>query len=395
MVYQVGATYAPDQECNSTPNSLNFTLRSLLISQKEAILPPLLEHTSHSEAHFHPLTHPRPLLLHAHSSAPFTSHPHTPRGLNLTLYTSQDCKVASLHLRVDWWSSLGRAGARYWTAVPAWAVGVVVWMLFNALGEYERGGTKHRHFFFVSRCNTDAYNEAPMPSVSESLSRFTRGTLPRLLVATFILSLLPLSKDYVLGNGGEVFFAPHAPFVLLIATGLVVVSWWLLGVLMWPIRKSKRILTRTKSETGLGIARTTLLSMLIILILISTLIPWQVAFLVSWSIHLVTCATHLTSPSSPGDARTPPMRSPSPRRTQHHPSPHDAEHVLLLLTWLLPLTAPVLAVWARTLATAGLGAAVSTAGGDHNVLSVAPYLVLVDFASWTRDALFLPVRCVF
>ena len=148
MVYRVGATYAPDQECNSTPNSLNFTLRSLLISQKEAILPPLLEHTSPSEAHFHPLTQPRPLLLHAHSSAPFTSHPHTPRGLNLTLYTSQDCKVASLHLRVDWWSSLGRAGARYWTAVPAWAVGVVVWMLFNALGEYERGGTKHRHLFF-------------------------------------------------------------------------------------------------------------------------------------------------------------------------------------------------------------------------------------------------------
>ena len=234
-----------------------------------------------------------------------------------------------------------------------------------------------------------------MHCVPESLSRSTRGTLPRLLVATFVLSLLPLPKDYLLGNGGEVIFAPHAPVFLLIATGLLVLSWWILRLLMWPIHKSKRILARTRSETGRGIARTTLLSMCIILILISTLIPWQVAFLVSWSIHLVTCATHLTSPSSPGDARTLPMRSPSPRRMQHHPSPHDTEHVLLLLTWLLPLTALVLAVWARTLATAGLGAAVSTAGGDHNVLSVAPYLVLVDFASWTRDALFPPDRCVF
>ena len=236
-----------------------------------------------------------------------------------------------------------------------------------------------------------------MPSVSESLYRFTRGTLPRLLITTFVISLLPLPKDYVLGNGGEVFFALHAPFVLLIATGLVVVSWWILRILMWPIRKSKHILTRTKSESG-GMTRTTLLSMLIILILVSTLIPWQVAFLVSWSIHLVTCATYF--PSTPGDAPTPPprTRSPSPpprtgRKTQVHPSPQDAEHVLLLLTWLLPLTAPVLAVWARTLATAGLAAAVSTAGGDHNVLSVAPYLVLVDFASWTRDALFPPDRC--
>ena len=61
--------------------------------------------------------------------------------------------------------------------------------------------------------------------------------------------------------------------------------------------------------------------------------------------------------------------------------------------WILPLTAPVLAVWACTLAAADLGAAVSTVGGDHNVLSVAPYLVLVDFVSWMHDALFPPDRC--
>ena len=45
------------------------------------------------------------------------------------------------------------------------------------------------------------------------------------------------------------------------------------------------------------------------------------------------------------------------------------------------------------LTTAGLGTAVSTAGGYHNVLSVVPYLVLVDFVSWMRDALFPSDRC--
>ena len=64
-----------------------------------------------------------------------------------------------------------------------------------------------------------------MPSVSESLSRFMHGALPWLLVATFIVSLLPLLKDYILGNSGEDFFTLHASFVLLIATGLVIVSW--------------------------------------------------------------------------------------------------------------------------------------------------------------------------
>ena len=208
--------------------------------------------------------------------------------------------------------------------------------------------------------------------------------------------LLPRPKDYALGNGSEVFFALHTPFVLLIAMGSVVLSWWILCILMWPIRKSKCVLAQTKSETGM--TRTTLLLMFIIFILVLTLVPWQVAFLISWSIHLVTCATHLATPSPPGDASTPPprTRSPSPhpsRRTQKHPPPHDAEHTLLLLMWILPLTVPVLAVWARTLAVADLGAAVSTVGGDHNVLSVAPYLVLVDFASWTHNVLFPPDRC--
>ena len=106
---QLYPTYAPDQEFNRTYNSLDSRYVQCS-SHKEAILPPLLEHNSPSEAHFYPLTHSRPSLLHTHNSLPFTSHPHTLRGLSLTLYASQDCKVASLHLRVDWWGPLGHAG---------------------------------------------------------------------------------------------------------------------------------------------------------------------------------------------------------------------------------------------------------------------------------------------
>jgi glycosylphosphatidylinositol deacylase len=58
---------------------------------------------------------------------------------------------------------------------------------------------------------------------------------------------------------------------------------------------------------------------------------------------------------------------------------------LLLMTWLLPFAAPVLVVWVRTLATAGLTAVFD---GDHNFLNVAFFLVLVDFASWTSGPLF-------
>ncbi len=51
------------------------------------------------------------------------------------------------------------------------------------------------------------------------------------------------------------------------------------------------------------------------------------------------------------------------------------------MTWLLPLAAPVLAVWVRTLLTAGI---TTPFDGDHNVFNVLPFLILVD-PGWTSS----------
>jgi glycosylphosphatidylinositol deacylase len=137
LVYRVTALHGEGQPCSGELDCCNSccSIAHRIIGP----LPPLLEHASFSEAHFHPLTQPRPLLLHTHTGAPFISSPYE-RGLNLTLYTSPDCRVASLRLHIDWWGTLGRAGARYWTAVPGWAVGIVMWAMFTAMGVSERGG---------------------------------------------------------------------------------------------------------------------------------------------------------------------------------------------------------------------------------------------------------------
>ena len=68
---------------------------------------------------------------------------------------------------------------------------------------------------------------------------------------------------------------------------------------------------------------------------------------------------------------------PAPPPAQDPNQLHARAHLLLLMTWLLPLAAPVLAVWVRTLYTAGI---TTPFDGDHNVLNVLPYLVLVDGA---------------
>lgn len=91
---------------------------------------------------------------------------------------------------------------------------------------------------------TDVHCKVPVPSVSETLSLFVRRILSWLLGVSFVVSLLPLPRDYVLGNSGEVFFALLTPLIILLVTGLVVVSWWAICIVMLPIRLLARNLAR-------------------------------------------------------------------------------------------------------------------------------------------------------
>ena len=149
---------------------------------------------------------------------------------------------------------------------------------------------------------------------------------------------------------------------------------------------------RTSGTTS----NSTLISMCLIFILIFLFIPWQVAFLGCWVIHLYTCASAAsTRPSIVEDA-------PIPLISQHSGDepdrPEDVRivtrpttlplsdenqnmHILLLMTWLLPLVAPFLVVRVRTLITAGF---IVSFDGDHNFMNVAPFLLLLDLMSSGR-----------
>ena len=163
----------------------------------------------------------------------------------------------------------------------------------------------------------------------------------------------------------------------------------------------------SQQSAGLG-SRSTLVSMCLVLILIFLFVPWQVAFLGCWAIHLHTCATlRPRSILAEPDAAIPLMdRSEQAgsnsltqsgtmaRLTDQSHSVTDTQplnlnyhhlnmHIILFMTWLLPFVAPVLAVWVRTLMTAGFTVPFD---GDHNPLNVAPFLLLVDSMSSGRGA---------
>jgi glycosylphosphatidylinositol deacylase len=271
-----------------------------------------------------------------------------------------------------------------------------------------------------------------MPTVDQSLSTYSHKTLRGLMLASFLVSFIPLPVDYYLGNEGEALFAPIAPVLLFIASGLVFVSWWVLTILMWSIGtigtpflgRSVVVFVccpefdehyrRHRRHEERSVGRTSVVSMGLVLLLIFLFVPWQVAYLGCWLIHLFTCSTsaHSDSRSGPAPAHSlfgiplirvhdagadnaddegpseitqdEVLRGPSRHLTHAADDRNNNMHLLLLMTWLLPLAAPVLAVWVRTLVTAGI---TTPFDGDHVFLNVAPFLILVDFASRNSRAL--------
>jgi GPI inositol-deacylase len=122
--------------------------------------------------------------------------------------------------------------------------------------------------------------------------------------------------------------------------------------------------------------------MLFIFALVFLVIPWQVAFLGCWLIQLSTCASPDIGSFAEEDSE--PTGLPQ-KRSRASENDKINMYLLLLMTWLLPLAAPVLVVWIRTLAQVGL---TTPFDGDHFVLSVAPFLILVDYASWSAKPIF-------
>ncbi|KAI0371559.1 GPI-inositol-deacylase [Pilatotrama ljubarskyi] len=382
LVYRATPRYHPESSCSA-----------------DAPLLPLLTHTSHpSETHYYPLapTFPRRILLHSHASAPYIASEH-PVGHKLTVHSSGECWVTEIELTLDWWGSIGRWGTRYWAAAVCWGVGIMGIVLWDVWGLVEGG--------------------AAIPDVRSSLEFFARRRLPWLVLSSYFVSLLPLRVGLWLGNGGTPAFAPLAMVLLPIAFGLVSIMWWLLLVLLWPLRLVLRRLARRREEVIARRPMATLLSMGLIFLVIFILVPWQVAFLGCWLIHFYTCAASLAdlslarsqypsgaeavplvalsaasesadSPTSPGGPDDGERQSTASRLPLLQKEANAHLHFLLIMTWLLPLVAPVLAVWVRTLATAGF---TTPFDGDHNFLYVAPFLVLVEALSGSDSGRYIRV----
>lgn len=82
-----------------------------------------------------------------------------------------------------------------------------------------------------------------MPSVARSTLRYEKLLLRFMLPVSLLCSFLPWPTEFYLGLGDPGLFVLLAPLILVISSGLVVASWWILRALLWVSTPLGRFVT--------------------------------------------------------------------------------------------------------------------------------------------------------
>lgn len=113
--------------------------------------------------------------------------------------------------------------------------------------------------------------------------------------------------------------------------------------------------------------RRRLINTLLLLGLVATIIPYPFAYVVACLVQLATTTRALSHLYAQSHTSKPP--------SQHAANFFNyAYAVLILMLWVLPLNLPVLVVWVHNLAVPYW----SAFGSHHNILAIAPFIVLVE-----------------
>ncbi|KAL7417647.1 PGAP1-like protein-domain-containing protein [Mrakia frigida] len=362
LVYQISVDHS-SSSCSVPPLFLP------LLSHQTLTSPLTVTPTTHERAYFpNPSTH----QLQSHSaSAPFL--PLRPdEGFVLELWSdpSSRCEEggerSEATIRLDLVASASKLVLRYRMTAVAWGVGVVALVLARQVGSFRKSGS------------FPAFQD----TFSETIWTFhivlPAGLIALSAVQSILVRALACSSPttsawfagLLLGNH-HLFFLPLPAISAVVITGLaslllgvqrgaLAVGGWILSVVD---RKGTILKLHSPTDPRPSFRPRNLLPIFILLGLVATFIPYQLAFLVSYLIHSLSTLSSTRSAST------------IPSRTNLYSS------VLFLLLWLLPLNAPVLVVWVRNLQVNWM----EPFGGDHNVLDIVGILLLVEMFSGGRS----------
>ncbi|KAJ5576051.1 hypothetical protein N7535_002977 [Penicillium sp. DV-2018c] len=361
---------------------LDYRLKITRHSQKEELFAPLLRQSVSDPHESKFFVNVNEVNVNLHGVAPFMppaiSEQAALGGVSFHLWTDPSSgSTVDIALQVDITSSLGELVMRYRTIFAAFPLLVVALVLRKQFQVYDEFG------YFIP--------------FTDGLDRALRSSLPLLLVAMSLLaSSLATSKtlpqtdetlhwrtnstetpvdftknDLLLGSQ-DAFFWFLVPVFGLISVGVCVIVNYLalalVSIFSWvySILHSKSGYIRREDRSNLPIFHTPtprrrIVHTAILLVLVSTVIPYQFAYMVACIVQLATCVRAQ-------------WHAKDTRSTSHMNFGNYAHSILLLMLWILPINVLVLLVWAHNLVVHWF----MPFSSHHNVLSIMPFLILVE-----------------
>lgn len=129
--------------------------------------------------------------------------------------------------------------------------------------------------------------------------------------------------------------------------------------------------------------RRRIISTTVLLVLVSTIIPYQFAYMVGCIVQLATCvrARYHAKETVRSSFRLhlfplycEPRLTPLQKGTTHANFANFTYSLLILMLWILPINALVLLVWAHNLVVHWY----MPFSSHHNILSIMPFVLLVE-----------------
>jgi len=314
--------------------------------------------------------------INLHGEAPFMpptlSGAKPSDGVSFQIWSDPTCDASlDFYLKVDLAGSIGKLVVRYRTVFAAFPLLVVAMVLRKQFRVYDHTGIYITFF--------------------ESLDQSLRKALPVLLLSmTFFATAFSSSRppsfsfqnptngtepgvdytqnDLLLGSQ-DTFFWFLVPLAGLISIGGCVILNYLVLSIVYVLSALQTFLTARSSDDAkrhipgfiASTPRRRIINTFILLLLVSTVIPYQFAFLVACIIQLTNCTKALNCASDN-------------RSVSQHNFFNYAHSVLILMLWVLPLHLPTLVVWVHNLAVHWL----TPFSSHHNVLSIMPFIFLVE-----------------
>ncbi|KAK2787842.1 GPI inositol deacylase [Onygenales sp. PD_12] len=300
------------------------------------------------------------------------------RGVSFQLWSDPSCNASmELSLRVDVLGSMGKLVMRYRTVFAAFPLLVVALVLRKQFQVYDKTGV------FIP--------------FSEALDLCLRMSLPILFIGlTFVAtslatsnsgvsnpgvpdwrsnateSVIDFTKNDLLLGSQDTFFWFLVPLFGLMSIGSCIVINYVVMILIHVFATIRRILVsrrgyikhddhRTNAIFSSLSPRQRIINTTVLLLFVSTVIPYQFAYIVACIVQLATCVqtSHYAKET---------------RSTSHYNFYNYVHSIFILMLWILPVNVLVLAVWVHNLAVHWL----TPFSSHHNVLSIMPYILLVE-----------------